>query len=196
MGRDASGGGSSQRKKAKCDASEAPAKAAAAEEAAAAKAAAAKEAAQADKAAAKAAPTFKDGLPPAKTPYEQLLRDVSQAMDDRGTSQTELCRSLSLSPVSMSLWRRNKPLSPRTRDLYSAALELWLADPNFVLTDPKLTNTPPNSVRRVATARLVSAPLPTKPPGRALVHLPPCTFHRAPSPCTFHALPTHLTCTS
>ena len=162
MGRDASGGGSSQRKKAKKateegeDASEAP-------------------------------PTFKDGLPPAKTPYEQLLRDVSQAMDDRGTSQTELCRSLSLSPVSMSLWRRNKPLSPRTRDLYSAALELWLADPNFVLTDPKLTNTPPNSVRRVATARLVSPPLPTKPPGRALVHLPPCTFY---------ALPTHLTCTS
>ena len=161
MGSDAGGrrgGGSSQRKKVKCDASEAP-------------------------------PPFKDGLPPAKMPYEQLMRDVSQAMDDRGTSQTELCRSLSLSPVSMSLWRRNKPLSPRTRDLYSAALELWLADPSFVLTDPKLTNTPPNSVRRVATARLVSPPLPTKPPGRAL-------FHRAPSPpCTFYALP-RLTCTS
>ena len=177
MGRDASGGGSSQRKKAKSDASEAPAKAA--------KDVAAQEAAEGK--AAAAAPTFKDGLPPAKTPYEQLLRDVSQAMDDRGTSQTELCRSLSLSPVSMSLWRRNKPLSPRTRDLYCAALELWLADPNFVLTDPKLTNTPPNSVRRVATARLVSPPLPTKPPSRALVHLPPCTFY---------ALPTHLTCTS
>ena len=185
MGRDASGGGSSQRKKAKSDASEAPAKAA--------KDVAAQEAAEGK--AAAAAPTFKDGLPPAKTPYEQLLRDVSQAMDDRGTSQTELCRSLSLSPVSMSLWRRNKPLSPRTRDLYSAALELWLADPNFVLTDPKLTNTPPNSVRRVATARLVSPPLPTKPPDRALVpsavHLPPCTFSVHPLRAS-----THLTCTS
>ena len=92
------------------------------------------------------------------------MGDVSQAMDDRGTSQSELCRSLSLSPVSMSLWRRNKPLSPMTRDLYSAALELWLADPSFELSDPKLTNTAPNSVRRMATARLLSLLPPTKPP--------------------------------
>ena len=131
---------------------------------------------------------FKDGLPPAKMPYEQLMRDVSQAMDDRGTSQSELCRSLSLSPVSLSLWRRNKPLSPRTRDLYSAALELWLADPGFELSDPKLTNTAPNSVRRMATARLSPA---------ASCRLSPaasCRLVCPPSPPWRHASTMHLPC--
>jgi len=129
--------------------------------------------------ASAAPPAFKDGLPPAKMLYEKLMRDVSQAMDDRGTSQSELCRSLSLSPVSMSLWRRNKPLPVRTRDLYSAALELWLADPSFELSDPKLTNTAPNSVRRrpLHTSRRFLRP--PSPVATRIYHAPamclPCT---------------------
>lgn len=32
---------------------------------------------------------FKDGLPPAKMLYEQLMREVTRAMEERGTSQSE-----------------------------------------------------------------------------------------------------------
>ena len=90
---------------------------------------------------------YPDGLPAASTPYDVLVRRVSATMDERQINQTEVCRALSLSPVYLSLWlRQREGISMLQRGLYSAALEPWVGDASFTLDDPQLTNTKASQV--------------------------------------------------
>ena len=91
--------------------------------------------------------SFADGLPPAKMSYDKLVRTVNRKMEARELTQSEVCRALSLSPVYLSIWLRQKDGMPAsTRGLYSAALELWVADAALTIDDPALTNTKASQV--------------------------------------------------
>ena len=66
------------------------------------------------------------------------------AIRDRGTNQTQLCAALSLAPANFSLWKNDKHF--RVKELYSAALERWLENPQLEIDDPGLTGTVPHQV--------------------------------------------------
>jgi hypothetical protein len=90
-------------------------------------------------------------LPPPKMAAEEAVPAVLAALGARGLSQTAVCAQLSLSPVYLSIWLRNpkaKAMPELTKALYSAALELWLADATFAIHDPALTRTNPSQVPR------------------------------------------------
>ena len=75
-------------------------------------------------------------LLPAKLPHAELSSRVLAAIRDRGTNQTQLCAALSLAPANFSLWKNDKHF--RVKELYSAALERWLENPQLELDDPGL----------------------------------------------------------
>ena len=83
-------------------------------------------------------------LLPAKLPHAELSARVLAAIRDRGTNQTQLCAALSLAPANFSLWKNDKHF--RVKELYSAALERWLENPQLELDDPGLTGTVPHQV--------------------------------------------------
>ena len=81
-----------------------------------------------------------------------------EALRERGFSQNSLCGTLALSPVYFSIWLKGKGMPDMTKQLYSAACELWLADPTFVILDPGLTRTNPAQVPKAAKGSKPAGP--------------------------------------
>ena len=79
---------------------------------------------------------------------EELASSVLEMLRTRGLSQTALCCQLSLSPVYFSIWLKGRPMPELTKQLYSAAIELWLDDEQFHILDPSITRTNPSQVPR------------------------------------------------
>ena len=100
-------------------------------------------------------------LLPAKLPHAELSARVLAAIRDRGTNQTQLCAALSLAPANFSLWKNDKHF--RVKELYSAALERWLENPQLEIDDPGLTGTVPHQVPPRNTA-LGARPKRERPP--------------------------------
>ena len=91
-------------------------------------------------------------LPEPTVAYEDLTVQCAEALRVRGMSQTAVCAALALSPVYFSIWLKGKDMPKMTKQLYSSACELWLADPTFTVLDPALTRTNPSQVPRAKGA--------------------------------------------
>ena len=101
---------------------------------------------------------------------EELASSVLEMLRTRGLSQTALCCQLSLSPVYFSIWLKGRPMPELTKQLYSAAIELWLDDEQFHILDPSITRTNPSQVPRSKGGKSlaeVKERAPTEPGGRA-----------------------------
>ena len=106
---------------------------------------------------------------------EELASSVLEMLRTRGLSQTALCCQLSLSPVYFSIWLKGRPMPELTKQLYSAAIELWLDDEQFHILDPSITRTNPSQVPRSKGGKSlaeVKERAPTEPGGRAKAAAP------------------------
>ena len=93
-----------------------------------------------------------DELPAPTGEAEDLAQQVLDMITERQMSQTAVCGQLALSPVYFSIWLKGKDMPKMTKQLYSSACELWLADPTFTVLDPALTRTNPSQVPRAKGA--------------------------------------------
>ncbi|KAL1495958.1 hypothetical protein AB1Y20_014600 [Prymnesium parvum] len=98
-------------------------------------------------------PPFTGQLPPPTIELRELARRVMGRLKEWNLTQSALCVQLALSPVYFSCWLRERELPKVTKQLYSSALEAWMADPHFNIQDPSITGTPSTQVARPCRGR-------------------------------------------
>ena len=92
--------------------------------------------------------------PERRIDVQKLIPQVLSAMRDRGFSQTAVCARLSISPVYLSLWLRNKQMPESKRNIYTSALNQWFEDATFSITDPASTGTKRHQALQSRHARI------------------------------------------
>lgn len=89
---------------------------------------------------------FSGELPPPTLPPATIIERTLAVMEDRDLTQTVLCHQLQLNPVYLSTFLRQRSMTVAKAAVYASALQQWLEDPCFTITDPAVTGTQAHQV--------------------------------------------------
>lgn len=102
-------------------------------------------------------PNREASLPPATRSRANLLPCVQLAMKERSVTKARLSATLSLEPAGLTSWLLGKHLPAEKENIYTSALQLWLEDASFRITEPSLTA---NRCTSLTTTSLSTTALP------------------------------------
>lgn len=89
---------------------------------------------------------FHGVLPPPTLPLATIVERTLKLMEDQHLTQNMLCHQLQFSPVYLSNFLRRRSMTVAKAAIYASALQQWLADQSFTITDPTVTGTQPHQV--------------------------------------------------